>query len=76
MFYQYETVVCRNAPRGHSTLSPYSDWSSIRLNARDAMRWALGNRLIRPLSNGQLSPAGYATRPQLDMAVQRYEQLH
>lgn len=76
MFYQYETVVCRNAPRGHGSLSPYSDWSSIRLNARDAMRWALGNRLIQPLSNGQLSPAGYATRPQLDMAVQRYEQLH
>lgn len=76
MFYQYETVVCRNAPRGHGSLSPYNDWSGIRLNARDAMRWALGNRLIQPDLDNLLRPAGYATRPQLDMAVQRYEQLH
>lgn len=76
MFYQYETLVCQRTPRGHGSLVRYDDWSGIRLNARDAMRWALGNRLIQPLSEDRLSPASYATRPQLDMAVQRYEQLH
>ena len=76
MFYQYERMVCRSTPRGHGSLSPYDDWSSIRLNARDAMRWALGNRLIQPDLDNLLRPADYATQPQLDMAVQRYEQLH
>lgn len=76
MFYQYETLVCRRTPRGHGSLVRYDDWSGIRLNARDAMRWALGNKLIQPLPDDRLYPSGYATRPQLDSALQRYEQLH
>lgn len=76
MLYQYETQVCQRTPRGHGSLSPYQDWSGLRLNARDAMRWALGNRLIQPDLDNLLRPADYATQPQLDLALRRYEQLH
>ena len=76
MLYQYETQVCQRTPRGHGSLSPYQDWSGLRLNARDAMRWALGNRLIQPDLDNLLRPADYATQPQLDVALRRYEQLH
>ena len=76
MLYQYETQVCQRTPRGHGSLSPYQDWSGLRLNARDAMRWALGNRLIQPDLDNLLRPADYSTQPQLDLALRRYEQLH
>lgn len=76
MLYRYETAVCQRTPRGQGSLVSYEDWPEVRLNARDAMRWALGNGLIQPVSDGVLQPNAYASRTQLDTALRRHEQLH
>lgn len=76
MFYQYETQYCRRTARNFSSLTRYSDWTSIHLYARDAMRWSIGNVLIQPMTDTTLQPNSYATQAQLDAALTRYQQLH
>lgn len=76
MFYRYETQYCQRTARNFGSLTRFADWQSIRLYARDAMRWNLGNSLIQPVSDSMLQPGGYATRDQLDAALQRYRMLH
>ena len=76
MFYRYETQYCRHTARNFSSLTRFSDWQSIHLYARDAMRWNLGNSLIQPVSDNTLRPDDYVAKDQLDTALGQYRRLH
>lgn len=76
MFYRYETQYCRHTARNFSSLTRFSDWQSIHLYARDAMRWNLGNSLIQPVSDNTLRPDNYVAKDQLDTALGQYRRLH
>lgn len=76
MFYQFETQYCRHTARNFGSLTRFSDWRSIHLYARDAMRWSIGNVLIQPVSGTALQPTAYATKAQLETALRQYKTLH
>ena len=76
MFYQFETHYCQRSARNFGSLTRFSDWKSIHLYARDAMRWSIGNVLIRPVSDNALQPTAYATKAQLEAALRQYKTLH
>ncbi len=76
MFYQFETRYSQRTARNLSSLTRFSDWRDIHLYARNAMRWSIGNVLIRPVSGNALQPTAYATRAQLETALRQYKTLH
>ena len=55
-------------------LSGYPDNDKIHSYARDAMAWANEANLIKGMSDGTLSPRGYATREQFATILQRFDE--
>ncbi len=54
-------------------LSGYPDHDKIHNYAKDAMAWANEANLIKGMSDGTLSPRGYATREQFATILQRFD---
>ena len=54
-------------------LSGYPDADKIHSYARDALAWANEANLIKGMSDGTLSPRGYATREQFATILQRFD---
>ncbi len=53
-------------------LSAYTDCDSVSPYAREAMRWAVGNGIVKGTSETALSPQGTATRAQLVQMLYRW----
>ncbi len=54
-------------------LSGYPDSDKIHSYAKDAMAWASEANLIKGMSDGTLSPRGYATREQFATILKRFD---
>lgn len=52
-------------------LSVYTDLNMVSTWALTAMKWAVGNGLVKGVSPTQLDPAGYATRAQVATIIMR-----
>lgn len=75
LFYRYETVLCGRPAGGSASLSNFSDNQEIHLLARDAMSWAVENKLIQGTSADRLQPMGQASRAQLAAILHRYSSM-
>ena len=75
LFYQYETVLCGRPASGYASLSDFSDNQEIHPLARDAVGWAVENRLIQGTSADRLQPTGHASRAQLAALLHRYSSM-
>ena len=73
--YRYETACLGHDPRISGALAKFSDGHAVQSWAVDAMRWAIGARLIQGTSANTLRPNDLATKAQLDIILQRYSLL-
>lgn len=63
---------CAGAPETGDNGLDVPDASSVSDYAKDAMKWAVGNGIMRGKTNGTLDPHGLATRAQVAVMVMRY----
>jgi hypothetical protein len=53
-------------------LTPFADSTTVSPWTLDAMRWAVGSKLIGGDDKGRLNPAGNATRAEIAVILQRF----
>lgn len=71
--YRYSKIaITADIPaKAGSVISGYSDYSSVSQYAREAMAWAVGNKILDPVS-GKLSPKSVITRVLMANAITKF----
>lgn len=71
MLYRYaEYIDCDTSPL--SSLSQYTDESSVSTYAQEALQWAVGAGIIEGMDDGTLNSNGTATRAQVAAVLERF----
>ena len=68
---QFRSHGCAGKQGGTGDLSKFSDSADVSDYAVTAMRWAVGNGILKG-ENGKIDPKGTATRAQVAAMVARY----
>lgn len=74
MLYRYEKDYRKADVSGGGALSGFPDAPAISSWAEEAVSWAVGAGLIQGRDNGELDPAGTATRAEVATILQRFSQ--
>ena len=71
MLYRYAQYK-NTAGNAKGDLSAFKDAASVSSWAKDAVEWAVGNKIINGMGDGQLNPQGTATRAEAAQIVSVY----
>ncbi len=56
----------------NTDITNYPDYNKIDNYAKEAMKWAIGKKILYGNKDGLLDPKGYATRAQVAVIIERY----
>lgn len=75
MLYRYQKDFLKNAAPMAGDLSAFQDEASVSSWARDAVKWAVGVKLLSGRDTGHLDPQGPATRAEVAALMERFAGL-